>query len=331
MTGNAARSAETLDIKTLVRLTSPAVVTVELQNRQRSTIGAASGFLISPDGILVTNHHVIRNAHYLIAHLDNGAFYTASRVFGFNCDTDLVVLQLSSKGKRLPFLQLGHTKDIEVGERVIAIGSPMGLPATVSEGIISGSRRIAETNVRVLQTTAAISRGSSGGPLIRRGPEVVGVTTFGALDGQNLNFAIPSEYVVAILRNPNPTSLRTAGASCEDSPFTTQIERQQSNQSLSAAAEAQSEAIGSIIALHCEQIAKSYQEFRNCTNRELAKVQELMAYLEKKTKTSHDAANLYLECNGSWSRHGRLWKFTYFKHCLYSEISRYRLHGPRKK
>ena len=329
--GFEAHSDEALDIKSLVRMSSPAVVTVETQDRHRSQIGTASGFLISPDGLLVTNHHVIRKAHHLIAHLENGYSYPVEKVIGFNCETDLAVLQLKAKGVRFPFLRLGHTEGIEAGERVISIGSPLGLPATVSEGIISGIRREASSNIRFLQTTAAISPGSSGGPLIRLGSDVIGVTTFGILGGQDLNFAVPAEYIISILRKPTPTKLRTAGAKCKASPFVARTQGQQAEQQAAQVFDAVNETIGALIDLSCTRVAKSYQHYNNCISREIAKVGGLMTWLGKKTKTNTDAAKILLKCNGSWSRHGTLWTFAYYDLCIRSETSQYRLRGYRVK
>lgn len=329
--GYEAHSTEALDVKSLVRATSPAVVTVETRDEQRSPIGTASGFLISSDGILVTNQHVIRGAHFLTAYLENGASYSVEKVIGFDCDTDLAVLQLNARGVRFPTVRLGHTENIEVGERVIAIGSPIGLAATVSEGIISGTRREAKTNVRLLQTTAAISPGSSGGPLIHQGSEVIGVTTFGIRGGQNLNFAIPSEYIISILRKPTPTSLRAAGAQCGAPPFATRTESRQPTDTAAQVFDAMTETISALVDLACRNVARSNRDYQSCISKEIVKVQGLMAYLDEKTKTSADAAKILLKCQNSWSRHGGLWNFTYFDLCVRSETKRYRLRGYKVK
>ena len=227
--------------------------------------------------------------------------------------------------------RLANTERIEVGERVIAIGSPMGLPATVSEGIISGTRREANTNVRFLQTTAAVSPGSSGGPLIRQDARVVGVNTFGLEGGQNLNFATPSDYVISILRKPAPRGLRSAGTKCKSSQIFAQTQDRQSEQQAVRIIETMIETIGSLIDLRCAKSAKTNKHYQNCLSREIVKIRGLMNYLSEKTKTTTDAADILLNCDNSWSRHGGLWNFTYFDICVRSEISQYRLRGYRVK
>lgn len=331
VTGHEVDASEVLDVKSLVRANSPAVVTVETRDRRGTPLGTASGFLISSDGILVTNQHVIRGAHSLIAYLENGGSYSVEKVIGFSCDTDLAVLQLNARGVKFPAVRLGHSEDIEVGERVIAIGSPIGLAATVSEGIISAIRREPRTDVRLLQTTAAISPGSSGGPLIHRGSAVIGVTTFGIRGGQNLNFAIPSEYIISILRKPTPTTLSSAGAQCGAPPSVTTTESQQPTSAAAQVFDQMSETIAALVDLACRNVARSNRDYQSCISKEIVKVQGLMTYLDEKTKTSTDAAQILLKCQNSWSRHGGLWNFDYFDICVRSETKRYRLRGYKVK
>jgi hypothetical protein len=96
----------------------------------------------------------------------------------------------------LPALTLGNSNDVKVGDEVLLIGAPLGFEETISTGIVSAVR-VSERGVRVIQTTAAASPGSSGGPLLNGKGEVVGVISFGAVEGQNINFAIPINYARA--------------------------------------------------------------------------------------------------------------------------------------
>jgi len=263
--------------------------------------------------------------------MEDGSSYSVEKVIGFDCDTDLAVLQLNARGVKFPSVRLGHSEDIEVGERVIAIGSPIGLAATVSEGIISGTRREANTDIRLLQTTAAISPGSSGGPLINRSSKVIGVTTFGIRGGQNLNFAIPSEYIISILRKPAPTTLSSAGDHCGAAPSVTTTDSRQPTVAAARVFDEMSETIAAVVGLACRNAARSNRDYQSCISNEIVKVQGLMTYLDEKTKTSTDAAKILLKCQNSWSQHGGLWNFDHFDICIRSETRRYRLRGYKVK
>ena len=324
-------AAESFDVRTLASRSIPAVATIETRDKRGNAIGIGSGFLISPDGILVSNLHVIAGAHELTAYFENGASMSAKMVIGYDCNSDLVVLQLETKSQSLPFLRLARTENIQVGEPVIAIGSPGGLSATVSEGIISAIRRETDTGVRFLQTTAAISPGSSGGPLIGRGTEVVGVTSLLFEGGQNLNFAVPSEYIISVLRNPSPRELRTAGTKCSTPRHTTQASPQQPGLDEEAVFESVAESLAAAIKFYCGANADTSKEFYGCVGREDARVRGLLTYLDEKSKTYNDAAHLLLNCNNSWSRNGATWNFRYFEHCIQLEVMRYGQRGYKVK
>ena len=132
----------------------------------------------------------------------------------------MALLQINGTG--LSFVTLGDTELPEVGARVYAIGNPKGLANTFSEGLISGIREDGE----VIQTTAAISAGSSGGPLINAEGEVVGVTTSVLVGGQNLNFAVPTNRVIRLLANRGElVSLTSAGTNPLDSHATDSLDK----------------------------------------------------------------------------------------------------------
>jgi S1-C subfamily serine protease len=186
------------DIPTVTRRALPAVGLVVVSDKGGNGIAEGSGFLVSRDGKLVTNYHVIENAASAVVKFPNGAFYAVQGVLGIDKDKDLAVLKLS--GTDFPFLPLGDSGKLQVGETVVAIGNPLALEATVSSGIISAVRELeAEGRVRVIQTTAPISPGSSGGVLLNLKGEVVGVTSFHLVSGQNLNFAVAADYVKPML------------------------------------------------------------------------------------------------------------------------------------
>jgi S1-C subfamily serine protease len=192
------------DIPTLTRKALPAVVLVIASDKAGKEIRQGSGFIVSDDGKVVTNYHVIEGTTSAVIKLPNGAFYTIEGVLALDQDRDLAVLKAS--GRDFPFLPLGDSDQVQVGEPVIAIGSPLALEATVSNGIVSALRELDGTKEKVIQTTAAISPGSSGGVLLNSRGQVIGVTAFQMTKGQNLNFAIPADYIKPLLtaRNVKP-------------------------------------------------------------------------------------------------------------------------------
>jgi S1-C subfamily serine protease len=154
-----------------------------------------SGFFVDSHGTLVTNHHVVEKASSVAVKTSDGAYYLVEGVLADDAEHDLAVLKV--KGRNFAFLPLGDSNKVRLGDRVIAIGSPLGLESTVSDGIVSGLRE--EGDSEVIQTTAPISPGSSGGVLLNSRGEVIGVTTFFNRDGQNLNFAIPANNIRPLL------------------------------------------------------------------------------------------------------------------------------------
>jgi S1-C subfamily serine protease len=184
-------------VSDVVKRSSDAVVLIVISNSAGQETALGSGFLVSADGEIVTNYHVIKDAHSAVVKLSNGAFFPVSGVLATEADKDLAVIKVS--GKNLPFLTLGDIDKVHVGDHVVAIGSPLGLEGTVSDGIVSAIREV--SNKKWIQTTAPVSHGNSGGPLLDMSDHVVGVITWGVnLDlGQNLNFAAPSSEVTTML------------------------------------------------------------------------------------------------------------------------------------
>ncbi len=163
----------------------PAVVVIETDE------GLASGFIIKPDGIIVTNHHVVANAKAMTVKFPSGEVYRNVYLLSSDPIDDLAFLKIEAVD--LPTIPLGNSNDLQVGDEVLLVGAPKGLEQTVSNGLISGIRL--DEGVRVLQTSAAASPGSSGGPLLNRNGEAIGVMSFKVVSGENLNFAIPINYV----------------------------------------------------------------------------------------------------------------------------------------
>lgn len=166
-------------------------------------VGQASGFIVSADGYVLTNSHVVRNASEIIVILNDGRELVA-KVVGQDPNTDIAVVKIDAKD--LPFLQLGDSTKLEIGEWVVAIGNPMGLQASLTVGVISalGRNDLDIANVEdFIQTDAAINRGNSGGPLLNLDSKVIGmntaIATNTAMGNMGLGFAIPSNMIKPIM------------------------------------------------------------------------------------------------------------------------------------
>jgi serine protease Do len=156
-------------------------------------MGQASGFIVSPDGYLLTNSHVVQDASEISVILNDGREFPG-KVVGQDPSTDIAVVKID--GANLPTLALGNSDQLEPGQWVIAIGSPLELKSTLTVGVVSATGRNDLSIARVedfIQTDAAINRGNSGGPLLNLDGEVVGINTAIAAGGYSgIGFAVPS-------------------------------------------------------------------------------------------------------------------------------------------
>lgn len=193
-----AQSAPTKkDIPTIAKSAKEAIVTIVTANNDEP-IALGSGFLVSSDGAIATNYHVIASGNVAVVKFADGTVLPVDGVLAIDKIHDLAIVKVH--GKTFQTLTLGNSDQIEVGEAVVAIGNPLGLELTVSNGILSGVR-ITKEEGKFLQTTAPISHGSSGGPLFNMFGEVVGVNTLYLEGGESLNFAIPVNDVKNLLHN----------------------------------------------------------------------------------------------------------------------------------
>lgn len=163
-----------------------------------------SGFILDADGLVITNHHVIDDATEITVQLSDGREYTAE-VIGTDPQTDLAVLSIESEDS-LPFVTLGDSEDVRVGEDVVAVGNPFGLGGSVTSGIISAKGRNigAGPYAEFLQTDAAINKGNSGGPLFNMDGEVVGVNSaiFSPTGGNvGVGFSVTSNIVDLVVED----------------------------------------------------------------------------------------------------------------------------------
>jgi len=178
---------------------------VEKGKKEKTKIGGGSGFIVSPDGYIITSNHVVedRTADYTIIFDPEKKF--ESKVVSRDPINDIAILKVNAKN--LPYLELGDSEKIELGQTVIAIGNALGeFHDTVSTGVVSGLSRYitafsglnrqAERLRGLIQTDAAINPGNSGGPLVDIDCKVIGVNTATVIDAQNIGFAIPINYAI---------------------------------------------------------------------------------------------------------------------------------------
>jgi S1-C subfamily serine protease len=183
----------------LFTLKAPSVLLiVDFDNSGKAT-KFGSGFVAGPNGTVITNYHVIRGAYAEKVRFQDGTTADVLGVLGYSSTEDLAAIRLSSSSARP--LELGDSDHVEVGDRVVAIGSPQGLQNTISDGLISGSR------AGRIQTSAPISPGSSGGPFFNQQGQVIGVAVSTVTDAQNLNFVVPINLAKPYLADTTLTSL----------------------------------------------------------------------------------------------------------------------------
>ena len=166
--------------------------------------GQGSGFFVAPN-IIATNYHVVEGATNASCILNNSDIeYKIDGYLGVDESVDLILLKVSTLNK--PSIKFAVTT-ASIGQKVYVIGSPQGLPATISDGIISGMRDF--DGIKLLQMTAPISPGSSGGPVLNSNGELIGISVSQLTEGQNLNFAIPKSYLQILLdfKKDTPISL----------------------------------------------------------------------------------------------------------------------------
>lgn len=196
------------------------VVTIFCYDYDGKLAATGSGFVAFDSKTIVTNYHVMTSAYTCKISTNQDISYKVTHILAYSKELDLAILQTTDDTGLQP-LKLGNSKDIKKGETVVAIGSPLGIKNTVSTGVLSG--RLMEDNMDVLQFTAPISSGSSGGALFDNHGNVIGITYASYIDGQNLNLAIPIE-LASDLYNSKGSSQKTSVIYTDEHPYMQRLE-----------------------------------------------------------------------------------------------------------
>lgn len=185
-----------------VNIVAPAVVKIEAGRGSSNSLNAGgSGFVFAPDGLVLTNAHVVEKATRVAVTLPDGRSCDAS-LLGADADTDLAVLKISAPDLRVA--SFGESRDLRVGQIVVAIGNPFGFQHTVTAGVLSATGRSLRARTGrlmsgLLQTDAALNPGNSGGPLVNTRGEVVGINTAVIVPAQGISFAVSAETARTIV------------------------------------------------------------------------------------------------------------------------------------
>jgi len=184
------------NLPSIIKRIEPSTVIIFTYDNKGNFLRIGSGFFVGQNGDIVTNYHILQGASYAEVKTSYGKTHPITSIVAENKKSDLILFSIDIPYQYIHPLSLS-TSLPEVGERIIVYGSPLGLEKTVSDGIISAIREV-PGNGKLIQITAPISPGSSGSPVLNMKGKIIGIATFQFTEGQNLNFAIPSERIASL-------------------------------------------------------------------------------------------------------------------------------------
>ena len=192
--------AKTKTVEELTALVRKSVVVVSFTGRQGKQKGLGSGFIISPDGLIATNLHVIGEARPITVQMVDGKRHDVTAIYATERSMDLALLKI--KATHLPALELGDSDTLGQGQQIVAIGNPRGLRYSVVSGIVSARREI--EGKPMIQIAIPIEEGNSGGPVLDMQGRVHGILTLKSLVDDNLGFAVAINALKPLIEKPNP-------------------------------------------------------------------------------------------------------------------------------
>jgi len=198
--------AEENQLKGVIKRVMPATVLVVTYDEKGQPLLQGSGFFVSENGEVITNYHVMNGAVTAGIKTSDGSIYKITGIIAEDLAADLLKMQADTGSNKAQFLTINKTPP-EVGDKVVIIGSPKGLENTVSDGIVSAVRDVPGFG-SIIQTTAPISPGSSGSPVVNMKGEVVGVASAQMREGQNLNFVVPAAKIIGLKEKKQAIEIR---------------------------------------------------------------------------------------------------------------------------
>ena len=202
--------------KDIVQQSTDAIVRIEAgDGKTKESEKLGTGFILAKEGLVATNLHVVAGSADIKIKLHDGTPYQVVEIVSLDPGRDLAILRIKPT-KPLPTLRLGDSDAMTAGDKIVAIGNPLGVfDYSVSSGLVSSVRAVCDASearcppggLKLLQISAPISQGSSGGPLFNQFGEVVGVTTLIVAAGQSINFAVPGNYLKPLVARPGAISL----------------------------------------------------------------------------------------------------------------------------
>ena len=196
-------AAQSLTPNKIYKKVNDAVVRLYSYAEGMETYGQASGVILRSKGWIITNYHILRDDAYVnVTAEHNGKKYLIDSIVSMDPESDVLILQMKDAGEikkdnSIPEIKVGNSNDLEVGQRIFAIGSPRNFENTMTDGMVSGFRAADDSSKNLIQISAPISPGSSGGAIVNEKAELVGISSAMITTGQNLNFAVPINDVMA--------------------------------------------------------------------------------------------------------------------------------------